>query len=457
LEIAQGTFIDVLEMDAASNRGIDEIRSLRENVRYTPAYGKYKVYIIDEVHMLTEASFNALLKTLEEPPAHVVFVMATTEAKKIPPTILSRCQRFYFRPLAPLEVKALLERIAEKEGVSIEEEALNLLARASNGSLRDGEMLLEQVLASAQSSVARDDVALLLGIVEAEVVEGVYSAIVEGNAPLVVNLLREHLINRGLDAYSLVEELSRKAQDELVRRVFEEEDQEVLFHHHTLEDLLLKLLDKMRRHPLPDVLAEMELVRMASLPRLLPVASLMEILDSWKSEMMPGAHGLKEKESVRRGGPGGLKGKDLSSVAQAGELDIKLRDFLAGKRPSLSPTLGKCRVYLAGGDLVLESRRLSEFEKESLEDEDTVRLIRLFMEEEKIEAKIKLKFDGEKVVDIDESEGHGTESEIIQDPRVQRTLGLFRGKVLGIKPLKEEEVESDSGDETGPEASDSHS
>ncbi len=162
--ITEGRALDVIEIDAASNRGIDDIRELRERVNYAPNQARYKVYIIDEVHMLTEPASNALLKTLEEPPPHVIFVLATTEAHKILPTIMSRCQRFDFRRLSLADVVSKLTRICSLEGIHIEPEALRLVAKAATGSLRDAENLLEQLTAHYGSEVELHQVQTLLGI-----------------------------------------------------------------------------------------------------------------------------------------------------------------------------------------------------------------------------------------------------------------------------------------------------
>ncbi len=164
LAVQAGTALDVIEIDGASNRGIDEIRALRENVRYAPALGRYKVYIIDEVHMLTEPAFNALLKTLEEPPSHVVFVLATTEARRIPLTILSRCQRFDFKPIPPEILTASLERVLREEQIAYDESALPLLARAAEGSLRDALSLLDAALVYGGGRLEGASLARLLGV-----------------------------------------------------------------------------------------------------------------------------------------------------------------------------------------------------------------------------------------------------------------------------------------------------
>ena len=164
VEIAKGAFPDVIEIDAATNRGIDQIRELRESVHYAPAKGKKKVYIIDEFHMLTKEAFNALLKTLEEPPEHVVFILATTEIDKIPPTILSRCQKFIFRKIPKELMLETLKNICSKESVEFEEEALHLIAVASEGCMRDAESLLDQAIALGGGKVRAKEVSEFLGV-----------------------------------------------------------------------------------------------------------------------------------------------------------------------------------------------------------------------------------------------------------------------------------------------------
>jgi DNA polymerase-3 subunit gamma/tau len=162
--ITEGRALDVIEIDAASNRGIDEIRSLREKANYSPSLARYKVYIIDEVHMLTEAACNALLKTLEEPPPHVIFVLATTEAHKVIATIVSRCQRFNFHRLGQTEIMDKLKLICEKEGIHIEPDSLKLIARAATGSLRDAENILQQMIAYYGNQIKLDQIQAALGI-----------------------------------------------------------------------------------------------------------------------------------------------------------------------------------------------------------------------------------------------------------------------------------------------------
>ncbi len=163
-EITEGSSMDVHEIDGASNRGIDEIRELRENVKFSPSSSRYKIYIIDEVHMLTKEAFNALLKTLEEPPPHVIFVFATTETHKIPATILSRCQRYEFKRISLREITATLRKIAEGEGITVSDQALTWIAQGGEGSLRDSQSILDQAISFAGTDIHDADVETLLGM-----------------------------------------------------------------------------------------------------------------------------------------------------------------------------------------------------------------------------------------------------------------------------------------------------
>jgi len=162
-EITDGRSVDCREIDGASNRGVDEVRELREDVKFLPLSGRYKIYIIDEVHMLTREAFNALLKTLEEPPVHCLFLFATTEAQKIPPTILSRCQWFEFQRLGVAEVRTSLRFIAEAEGVTVSERTLGWVAEAADGSLRDAQSIFDQLIAYAGHTISDEEGERILG------------------------------------------------------------------------------------------------------------------------------------------------------------------------------------------------------------------------------------------------------------------------------------------------------
>ncbi|MFH1361924.1 MAG: DNA polymerase III subunit gamma/tau [bacterium] len=189
-KITGGHSVNVIEIDAASNRGIDEIRELRERVRYAPVEGRYKVYIIDEVHMLTPEAFNALLKTLEEPPSHTIFILATTELQKVPMTIISRCQRLDFGRIKLLEIEQHLQKLAKAEGFEIEAKALNLISRNSEGCMRDAISLLDQLVSFAGHKISCDNVIMLLGTADEEMLFGFSDALSANNIPRVLELIK---------------------------------------------------------------------------------------------------------------------------------------------------------------------------------------------------------------------------------------------------------------------------
>jgi DNA polymerase III subunit gamma/tau len=196
--ITDGSSVDVQEIDGASNRGIDEIRELRENIRYMPSSGRYRVYIIDEVHMLTLQAFNALLKTLEEPPPHVKFVFATTEPHKVPITILSRCQRFDFKRLSVGMLIDQLTKITTEEGIEIKRSGLSIIAREADGSMRDAESLLDQVASYTGLKIEDKDINDILGIIDRDIIMETSQALIDGTSDKCLEIV-EKIYNYGYD------------------------------------------------------------------------------------------------------------------------------------------------------------------------------------------------------------------------------------------------------------------
>ena len=214
-EISQGISMDVLEIDGASNRGIDEIRTLRENVKFSPSRGKFKIYIIDEVHMLTQEAFNALLKTLEEPPSHVKFIFATTEPHKVISTIMSRCQRFDFKKIPPRMIYEKVMDVAKKEKIRIAEKAALLVARSADGSLRDGLVVLDQLASFSDKEISTDDVAELLGMVHKDKMFELTDAVITNNPKNVASIL-DTLINNGKDPVFITNSLISHYRDLMI-------------------------------------------------------------------------------------------------------------------------------------------------------------------------------------------------------------------------------------------------
>ena len=291
-EIAAGTSLDVIEIDAASNRGIDQIRELREMVRYAPAAARSKVVILDEAHMLTGEASNALLKTLEEPPDRVIFVMATTEPENLVDTIRSRSQHFHFRALTFVEISGRLQEIAEKENLNIEPGALAVIARMAEGSLRDALSLLEQARAFCGDTIPDKDVRELLGVVPEDALEELVGAIASGSADRALGLV--HTFQKeGRNLQHFCREAIRHIRNLLIARVcgsdsdliaatpdqrpaleraaaqFSEEDLTRFF------QILLQTDDDLRRKPDPRVHLEMGLLRLINASRLAPLEELL--------------------------------------------------------------------------------------------------------------------------------------------------------------------------------------
>src|SRR5215472_10065338 len=299
-EIAAGSSLDVIEIDAASNRGIDQIRELREMVRYAPAGSRNKVVILDEAHMLTGEASNALLKTLEEPPDRVVFVMATTEPENLEDTIRSRSQHFHFRALSFAEITKRLEEIAEKEELQIEPGAMAVIARMAEGSLRDALSVLEQARAYCGDTIPDDQVRALLGVVPEDALEELVGAIAAGSADRALGLvhtfqkegrnlqhfcreairhIRNLLIARvcGADSELIAATPDQRPQIAKAAALFSEEDLTRFF------QILLQTDDDLRRKPDPRVHLEMGLLRLINASRLAPLEELLAELKSGAS------------------------------------------------------------------------------------------------------------------------------------------------------------------------------
>ncbi len=293
--VSAGGDVDVLEIDGASNRGIDEIRQLRQNVAVRPSRARHKVYIIDEVHMLTKEAFNALLKTLEEPPEHVKFVFATTEPNKIPITILSRCQRFDFAGIETGSIQERLVQIAEAEGVRIDDEAVALLAMRAAGSMRDSQSLLEQLLATGDKEITSTDVTDLLGLAPAARLTAIVRPLVERDAAGALAAFDEALAD-GSEVGQVVDQLLATARDALTQAVGCPPEQmlnTLPAQHAEIADLgrawgvdtllaVIQVLDqttaRMRLTTQARTLAEMALVRICRLEDLDSIAGLIETL-----------------------------------------------------------------------------------------------------------------------------------------------------------------------------------
>ena len=297
LEIAAGNSLDVIEIDAASNRGIDEIRALRENVRYAPARDRYKIYIVDEAHQITRDAWNALLKTLEEPPGNVVFIFCTTAAHAIPATIVSRCQSFRFHNLGFEQTMAQLQRICRAEGVEASEEALAVLTASAEGSLRDALSALDQAIACCGRELDGKAVRELLGVVEAEVLDEAVGAVLDASSERMLDLA-DRLVRQGHDLRNFCRELVRHLRNLLVLKtagarsgLVEAPQQEcerlAAFAGNFAEEDLTRLLQlgldlyaDVQRSATPRFHTELGLLKLVHAQRLIPLEELLTRVES---------------------------------------------------------------------------------------------------------------------------------------------------------------------------------
>ncbi len=387
VEITEGRSFDVLEIDGASNRGIDEIRNLRENVKFRPASGKYKVYIIDEVHMLTTEAFNALLKTLEEPPEHVKFIFATTEIHKVIPTIISRCQRFDFRKIPVAEIVDTLSFIADREKIKIDKDALYLIAKTADGSLRDAEGILDKVSSVSEGGLSVDYVSSMLGVTPFETYFSLFGFIASGDVAGGLSVMRE-AVESGKDVKEFVKGLLAFSRDILVAANLEDPsgivdaygenvgklkklaDKFSLNRLFYFDALLQKLNLQIKFSPLPLVSVEVAVIKMAKWDGMVNV-------DDVKVGATEPAGGVR---SLRRAGNAGIEKKnesEVNDIAFSGGGDIfsrrvweEFKRRISAENSIISSFFNWIRpIESKGGKVVLGIEESYSFYKDNLEKE----------------------------------------------------------------------------------------
>jgi len=280
--ILNSSITDVMEIDAASNNGVEDIRAIRENVIYAPTLAKYKVYIIDEVHMLSQSAFNALLKTLEEPPENVIFILATTEPHKIPITILSRCQRFEFRRISKEGIAKRLKMVCEENNIKCEENALLVIAQAAEGALRDGLSLLDQVISSGVTEITEENVREILGIAKVTETTGILEALLQKDTNKMLNIVSS-VINSGKDIKYFVWEIITLTRDVLIYKTTNDTS---LINNFAVTQDIKKIADSTDSEKLSEIimyLSEVEgNIKGATFPSILLEASLIELISGKK-------------------------------------------------------------------------------------------------------------------------------------------------------------------------------
>ena len=384
-EITAGKAVDVFEIDGASNNSVDQVRELRENSKYMPAHSPYKIYIIDEVHMLSTAAFNALLKTLEEPPSHVMFMFATTEPHKIPITILSRCQRHDFRRIDLNSISTHMAALCRQEGFVIAEESLGLIAREAGGSMRDGLSLLDQVMTCIQGPISHEQVLDILGIIDRKFIFDLSESILKADIPKALDLL-DDIYDHGHDIKKLYADLLEhfrnllvaamgKKVNKLVDLPAGEVDQLVVqaksistTELSQIFDLFFKQEAAIRLSAQPKIALEMALVRMLLSKPALPIDVLIDKLDILREEMFGGGHPLEfiavppDSASTPKDPSTGSRDEtsagssQIQAMKSGGETEAafatnrpaeawkQISKVISNKHPSLAVNLAKCRL-----------------------------------------------------------------------------------------------------------------
>jgi len=478
-EITSGNAVDVFEIDGASNNSVDQVRELRDHIKYMPAHSMYKIYIIDEVHMLSVPAFNALLKTLEEPPPHIMFIFATTEPQKIPITILSRCQRHDFRRIS---LKSMIEHMASicrQENFQMPDESLLLIAREATGSMRDALSLLDQILSCYQGAASHDQVLEILGVIDRKYVSDIGSAILRGDIAATLDAL-DDCYNRGHDLKKLYANLLEHFRNLLVVKMGKninklvdlpdaevdqmtaQVDQVPLGNVSQIFDYLYREETSIRLSADARLALEMAFIRLDQLQPVLPIDVLIDKLDLLKQELSNQPEGSKSSqkpvikaetsESARH-----LRAEDSDSVSEqsnslpesavsSGDLLndleaawIQLSKIIMETNPSLGASLSKCRLRQVAADRVEIEVHGNGFTVSMLQREKNKVILKeicaqYFGNEKDIVLIAQGDSDDERPKKKSQND-HLLKQKALSHPSVADALEIFNGKLIDVKIL----------------------
>jgi DNA polymerase-3 subunit gamma/tau len=433
-EITTGSSMDVIEIDGASHTQVDNVREIRDAVKYMPTKGKYKIYIIDEVHMLSTAAFNALLKTLEEPPPHTVFIMATTEPRKLPLTVISRCQRYEFKPISIELAEKRLQEVAEKEGIKIDPEGLMLLAMRAEGSLRDALSLFEQAVSFSGKVLKKEVIEELLGVLPKERLYKLAGMIIKRETAGVLKLTDE-LYSQGFEIRSIVEALALHFRNLAVfyinpemlkllpgeREVIETQSSSGDFELFLrLEKEFLRIYELVSRSSYPRFVLESELL---SITAINPVASARQILEKLKG--MTGIEGVKENKTFE-------KTDETVSKKKIDDIDEQqwneFFDYTRNNNVILSAMLKNAKFEKgANGNICLVFPESDKGIVTAQKDEIEGDLKRFFKRE------IRVDFRWERDFIAPQKSVEDLKREAIEDESVKTALEIFEGRIFDVK------------------------
>lgn len=462
-EITSGNAVDVLEIDGASNNSVDQVRELRENVRYLPSHSRYKIYIIDEVHMLTVAAFNALLKTLEEPPSHVLFMFATTEVHKIPLTILSRCQRHDLRRIDAGSILEHLQLLCKREKIDITPESLGIVSREAGGSMRDALSLLDQVITFSEGKITHDLVLNLLGVIDREYIHDFSRAVLKGDILEVLNLIEAGYEN-GMDLKRLYASLVENFRNLLIIKMSRKIDNLVDLPSHEAERMKQQVESvsvSVLNHIFDMLFSEEAVIRYSSLPRFaleiiffriiqtrpaLPIDELIEKIDLLRKEIHdPDRAGIIEKQNryeipENKEKPIPIKIEDLKSDEALDEVLKKITEKVSENSPALVPALSRARlknidnhtlaIYISGNDFNLNRIRQPK-------NDAMLKSIILQLFEKPVKVTIEAEKEAVKTEKTKEDQVQYIKHEALNHPMIADIIEIFGGTVVDIQIGKE--------------------
>jgi len=476
-EITLGNAVDVFEIDGASNNSVDQIRELRDHIKYMPAHSTYKIYIIDEVHMLSMQAFNALLKTLEEPPPHVMFIFATTEPQKIPITILSRCQRHDFRRISLKSIISHMTTICQEEQFQIPEESQVLIAREATGSMRDALSLLDQVLSCFTDAVSHDQVLDILGVLDRKYVFDLCGTILQGDVGAILNTL-DDCYNRGHDLKKLYEDVLEHFRNLLIVKIGQnieklvdlpasEIDQMVAQTDEISAVVLNQILDDLFREEAsirlatdPKLALEMVIIRINQMKPALPIDVLIDKLDLLRQEIysQPSGEFPAQKPSEKPAMPGTGRqtdDQDLDSVPgqrqpepeplpvaadPAPDLETtwrQLYEIISKENPSLGASLANCRLKQVSADAIEIEVFDNGFTLNMLEREKNKAILKKicmthFGAEKNVVLTTSAESEAESPKKKSQNEQH-LKQKALRHPLVADAIEIFNGKLIDVK------------------------
>jgi len=470
-EIVSGNAADVFEIDGASNNSVEQIRDLRENIKYLPANSPYKIYIIDEVHMLSIPAFNALLKTLEEPPPHILFMFATTEPHKIPITILSRCQRHDFRRIEIESIQRHMEMICDKEGVEISPESLFLIGKEAGGSMRDALSLLDQVMTCSDGPVSPDDIVGLLGVTDRTLIFAVSKAVFSGDGASVLRLL-DDAYDRGFDMKKLFSDLVEHFRNLMVIKIDEKTHRLVDLPAHEIHqlehqcrehsaaylnqnfNLLLTEEAAIRFSAQPKLVLEMILLKMCQIKPVLPVDVLIEKLEDLRTELSDGENkpqtanrhqierSAEENGAVDNPEPIGKRTTgDVQASEPAENLDRlweRVVEIASDEQPMLGAALTKCSVNGLNEKAIEIAVNGSSFNMNFIHRVKNKTVLERIIHDimgKKVDLVLKTQTNNESNNQKKKEREHLLKKEALGHPMVAEALEIFNGSILDVKIL----------------------